>query len=219
VGSLTNIAHCSFYKRVNEKMTKRVVARERRVVQPGDHAGNPYQMYIIGGVVVLAVVALGVLLFLNLQEPSAISGITRFAGLARGHDETVTYPETGLPPSGGNHDPAWQNCGIYEQPIETKHVLHSLEHGAVWLTYSPELSAGDVEELREQARGNAYVIMSPFPGLSSEVVVTAWGLQLIVDDVDDRRIGTFIDRYQQGPQTPEFGGSCSDGVGTPAEQP
>lgn len=198
-------------------MTKRVVARERRIVQPGDHAGNPYQMYIIGGVVILAVVALGVLLFLNLQEPSAISGINRFAGLARGHDETVTYPETGLPPAGGNHDPAWQNCGIYEQPIQTKNALHSLEHGAVWLTYNPDLPADEVEELREQARGNAYVIMSPFPGQTSEVAVTAWGLQLTVDDVDDRRIATFIDRYQQGPQTPEFGGSCSDGVGTPVE--
>ncbi len=47
------------------------------------------------------------------------------------------------------------------------------------------------------------------------MVLTAWGIQLEVDEADDGRIAEFIDRYQQGPQTPELGASCSDGTGTP----
>jgi hypothetical protein len=200
-------------------MTKRAVARERRVLQPGDSAENSYRAYLIWGAVALGIVLLGVLLALNLRDPSAIRGITRFAGLSRGHSDTATYLETGVPPAGGDHDPSWQNCGIYEQPIDSKNVVHALEHGAVWLTYSPELADDDVEELRDVARGEAYVVMSPFPGQRSPVVLTAWGIQLEVDSAGDNRIQTFINRYQQGPQTPEFGGACSGGVGTPDEAP
>jgi hypothetical protein len=198
-------------------MTKRTVAKERRVVQPGDQETTSMRAYLIWGGVALGIILLGVLLALNLREPGAIAGITRFAGLARGHTEDATYEDTGVPPSGGLHSGQWQNCGIYEEPIDAKNAVHSLEHGAVWLTYSPELPEDDVEELREMARGEPYVLMSPFPGLTSDVVLTAWGIQLEVDSVNDNRIQTFIDRYQQGPQTPEFGGACTSGVGTPSE--
>jgi hypothetical protein len=198
-------------------MTKRTVARERRVIQSGDHETNTMRAYLIWGGVALGVILLGVLLALNLREPGAIAGITRFAGLARGHTDDATYPDTGLPPAGGLHAGVWQNCGIYEEPIDAKNAVHSMEHGAVWLTYSPELPEEDVEELREMARGEPYVVMSPFPGQISEVVLTAWGIQLEADSAGDNRIQTFIDRYQQGPQTPEFGGACTDGVGTPSE--
>jgi hypothetical protein len=47
------------------------------------------------------------------------------------------------------------------------------------------------------------------------VVLTAWGLQLEVNSVTDRRIADFVSRYQRGPQTPERGGSCAGGVGEP----
>ena len=46
-------------------------------------------------------------------------------------------------------------------------------------------------------------------------VLTAWGVQLELDSADDNRITTFLDRYVQGPQTPEIGATCSDGNGTP----
>lgn len=198
-------------------MTKRAIAKERRVVQPSEQSATATRTYLIWGGVALGVILLGVLLALNLREPGAIAGITRFAGLSRGHTEDATYPDTGLPPAGGLHSSVWQNCGIYDQPIDSKNVVHSLEHGAVWLTYSPELPEDDVEELRDMARGEPYVLMSPFPGQRSDIVLTAWGIQLEVDSVNDNRIETFIDRYQQGPQTPEFGGACSGGVGTPIE--
>ncbi|MGD9430703.1 DUF3105 domain-containing protein [Arthrobacter russicus] len=29
----------------------------------------------------------------------------------------------------------WTNCGIYTAPVEPTRAVHSLEHGAVWLTY------------------------------------------------------------------------------------
>ena len=59
--------------------------------------------------------------------------------------------------------------------------------------------------------------MSPYPGLQSPIVLTAWEVQLELESADDERIPDFVERYQQGPTTPERGAPCWDGVGTPIQ--
>jgi hypothetical protein len=87
----------------------------------------------------------------------------------------------------------------------------------MWLTYQPELAAQEVKVLRDAVRGEGFALMSPYPGLRSPVVLTAWETQLELDSVDDDRIAEFVDRYQQGPTTPEPGAPCSGGIGTPIQ--
>lgn len=170
---------------------------------------------IIGGVLV-GVIALFGLLALSFQSPDTIHGLQHYLGLERNHDENVVYDTSnGLPPAGGIHSARWQNCGIYDQPIESKHAVHSLEHGAVWLTYHPDLPEEQVAKLRSLVRGEAFVLMSPFPEQSPPIALTAWGLQLQVERADDGRIPNFIRMYQVGPQTPERGATCQNGVGEP----
>ena len=65
------------------------------------------------------------------------------------------------PPTNGDHDPLWQNCGFYERPIEDRHAVHSMDHGVVWITYRPNLPAGQVEELRSYG-DERYVLVSPY---------------------------------------------------------
>jgi hypothetical protein len=72
-----------------------------------------------------------------------------------------------------------------------------------------------VDSLRQAVRGESYTILSPYPGLKSPVVLTAWGIQLELESAEDERILEFIDRYEQGPQTPERGALCSEGTGAP----
>ncbi|GMQ78605.1 MAG: DUF3105 domain-containing protein [Anaerolineae bacterium] len=172
-------------------------------------------MYLLLGAAAFGLIALGYLLYLGIQEPEALAGIQRFVGLSRGHDETEDYSALDLPPSGGLHSGIWQNCGIYEQPVEANNVVHSMEHGAVWITYSPGLLEKDIETLQDHVRGETHLLLSPFPGLRSPVVLTAWGVQLEVESADDDRIADFIDQYQRGPQNPEVGATCSNGLGTP----
>lgn len=193
-------------------MSKRVSSRRQSTKQDSDHT---VRNIVIGAVVALVIIGLGVLLYLSLQEPEALADLQRFVGLERAHDEEVEYEQTGLPPVGGIHSGVWQNCGIYDEPIETKNAVHSLEHGAVWVTYQPDLAADDVETLQDAVRGRRYALLSPYPDLRSPIVLTAWGIQLEVDSADDDRVSTFLDRYEQGPQTPELGATCSDGTGTP----
>ncbi len=125
----------------------------------------------------------------------------------------VSYEES--PPVGGPHTSEWQNCGFYSEPVRDENAVHSLEHGAVWITYSPELPAGQVEQLRELAQNREYVLVSPYPDLSAPVVASAWGHQLELEGADDPRLEQFVGAYVGGPQTPEPGAPCTDGVGTP----
>jgi hypothetical protein len=38
---------------------------------------------------------------------------------------------------------------------------------------------------------------------------------LEVDDLNDRRVNQFIERYRLGPTTPERGAACTNGIGEP----
>lgn len=121
-----------------------------------------------------------------------------------------------LPPLGGDHDPLVQNCGFYDAPVRSENAVHSLEHGAVWLTYRTGLEEAQVAALRDLAGQNPYLLVSPFDQLASDVVATAWGVQLELDSARDDRLGPFLARYLQGKQTPEPGAACSGGTGEPA---
>jgi len=130
-------------------------------------------------------------------------------------EEAAAAVGTLLPPVGGDHDPTPQNCGFYDQPVRDENAVHSLEHGAVWLTYRTDLDARDVARIKEIAQGTPYVLASPYEDLAAPVVATAWGVQLELQDTSDERLDAFLARYVQGEQTPEPGAPCSGGVGTP----
>ncbi len=83
----------------------------------------------------------------------------------------VDYAQS--PPVGGKHNPTCQNCGFYEEPVRNETAVHSLEHGAVWITYQPDFPQDEVERLRDLAQSNAYVLISPYPDLNSPVVASA----------------------------------------------
>ena len=123
----------------------------------------------------------------------------------------VTYPQD--PPAGGAHAPTWLACGVYDEPVREENAVHDLEHGTVWITHDPGLSAADVEALAEQLPDNG--IMSPREGLPSPVVVTVWGAQLRLDGADDERLGLFLEEYGDGHTAPEFGVSCHGGTTDP----
>jgi transcriptional regulator with XRE-family HTH domain len=125
----------------------------------------------------------------------------------------LDYPQS--PPVGGNHNPVWQNCGFYDEPVRDEHAVHSMEHGAVWIAYSPELPQEQVERLQQLARDQTYLLVSPYPGLNSPVVASAWGKQLPLRGAGDPDLERFIRAYMQGPQAPEPGAACTTGVGSP----
>lgn len=178
-------------------------------------------MALIAGAVVLALVIPAAILIINEQRRQSeldelaaqpIEGVEEFTITSQVHVAgDVDYEQT--PPVGGDHDAVWQNCGFYDEPVRSEHAVHSLEHGAVWVTYDPELDAAEVDTLRRLANRHPFLLASPYEGLPSPVVASAWGYQLQLDTTDDARLDAFLRQYLQGPQTPEPGAACHGGVG------
>ncbi|MFC4856730.1 DUF3105 domain-containing protein [Actinophytocola glycyrrhizae] len=120
------------------------------------------------------------------------------------------------PPDGGAHDQVWATCNgvVYDTPVRNEHMVHSLEHGAVWIAYDADQVTGeDRQALVDRVDGQPYLMMSPYPGLDKAVSLQSWGHQLKVDDVDDERIDQFIAALRENEYTtPEPGAPC-DSVG------
>jgi len=191
--------------------------KARQSKKQAEKSKSNWRPILIWGALIVGVLGLGYLLFQDLRGPAPIEPI---AGLVEHEHQTRDHVDDeivagDLPPVGGSHSPVWQNCGIYDEPVSVENATHSLEHGALWIAYQADLPQEDVEALQDMSRGENYVILSPYTGLKSPVVLTAWEVQLELDSVNDDRLEEFIDRYQQGPTTPERGASCQDGVGTP----
>ncbi len=118
------------------------------------------------------------------------------------------------PPTNGDHDPLWQNCGAYEKPIKDRHAVHSMDHGAVWITHQPGLPAAQAEGLRSYA-DEGYVIVSPYPGQDVPVVATSWRVQMKLKGAYDPRLREFIDGFRRSELAPLSGNRCTLGVGNP----
>jgi hypothetical protein len=90
--------------------------------------------------------------------------------------------------------------------------VHTLEHGAVWITYNKDKVTGaQLSTLKSLVEGRNYLLMSPYPDLKSAVSLQFWGYQLFVDKVDDPRIEDFINALVNNPDaTPEYGVSCQN---------
>lgn len=115
-------------------------------------------------------------------------------------------------PAGGEHSQVWQNCGFYDSEVRSENAVHSLEHGAVWITYRATIGTGQIDRLRGFARPDEKVLISLRPDQTSPIVATAWGFQLEVEDATDERIAQFVNEFTTGRYAPEPGGSCAGGI-------
>src|SRR6476646_9142432 len=110
-------------------------------------------------------------------------------------DQRVAYNR--YPPVGGPHDGTWANCNgiVYATAVRSENMVHTLEHGAVWITYNPDtISDSDLTVLK---------------GLDATVSLQAWAHQLKVNSATDERVQQFITALRQNRWVyPETGATC-----------
>ncbi|MGH4019279.1 MAG: DUF3105 domain-containing protein [Pseudonocardiaceae bacterium] len=148
------------------------------------------------------------------QDPSRqIDGVVAETYQGSQHvtsQQRVAYDKS--PPFGGPHDAVWAACNgvVYDDAVRTENLVHSLEHGAVWITYDPGRVSGEaLASLQRRVEGQGYTVMSPYPGLDSPISLQSWGHQLELDSADDPRIDQFIRALRLNQYTyPEVGASC-----------
>lgn len=117
------------------------------------------------------------------------------------------------PPVGGPHDGFWAACNgvVYPTPMRDENMVHTLEHGAIWIAYNPDtLAAGDLDILKGLVQGQQFMVMSPYPTLKDHPIsLQAWGHRLQVDSASDPRVKQFITALQRNPYVyPEIGATC-----------
>ncbi|WP_214326761.1 DUF3105 domain-containing protein [Nonomuraea sediminis] len=179
-------------------------------------------MWGAGGLVVVLLVGLVGFYLIKQARETSLDAVANYNYKAGEHVwNPVQYKET--PPVGGQHNNYWQACAVYDKPIHNEHGVHSLEHGAVWITYRPDLAKDKVAALKKVATSTGqqdYMLVSPYPGLPSPVVASSWGHQLKLDDPEDPRLPAFIKKFQNGKDTPEPGAICGgpDAITTTADQ-
>ncbi len=191
--------------RDQEKQQKR--AAQRAAAERSKRRGSLMRR----GAVILVILIVAAVLYDNYARRQLLRDVKTATYTAGIHDAgPISYIES--PPMGGAHNVVWQNCGIYEAPIHNEHAVHSMEHGAVWITYRPGLAPDQVEKLRALASDD-FLLLSPYPGLAQPVVASAWNHQLSFERADDRGLPAFIARYKNNPETtPEFGALCAGGT-------
>jgi hypothetical protein len=194
---------------------------------------KPWGMIALGtvvAVVAISIIGYGVFVARDAGKPFGSRGAQQIEGmknfretnakdLGRNHKTgTLSYKQS--PPVGGDHNPTWQNCEgtVYDKEIAKEHAVHSLEHGAVWITYRPDLPKAQIDALKKKVQGKQYALMSPYPGLDKPISLQAWGLQLKVDKASDARIDKFIANFRQS-ATVEDGAVCSGGVTATGAKP
>jgi hypothetical protein len=148
------------------------------------------------------------------QDPSTnIPDVVRIKYTGAQHvaaTQRVAYDQS--PPFGGPHDGVWAECDgiVYTTPVRNENMVHTLEHGTVWIAYNPDkIKDAALDKLKSKVEGQPYMMLSPYPNLDRPVSLQSWGHQLKVDSADDARIDDFIKSLRANQyQTPEPGGRC-----------
>lgn len=210
---------------MNKKRAQENADRQARLaaVQSKQRASERKRNSLIFGgialVIVAIIVAVTIVIVQQVQENNridalaeqGIEGVETIEVASFNHVEgPVEYEQA--PPVGGDHNAIWTNCGVYTQPIPNENTVHSMEHGAVWITYQPDIAQSEIDALTDLVGNRSYVLLSPYEGQESPVMASAWGLQLGVDSADDERLQAFLAKYIQGEQTREPGALCSGGI-------
>ncbi len=187
-----------------------LVKKETSMNKPGQRLSRKErrQRLKIGALIILPGIlgslALGVMSFVPVQSSAKLLS-TRTDGVKtyqveRGHTtQPVEYNVQ--PPVGGVHSPRVAPCVIVETLISSEEAVHSLEHGAVWITSRDGWKAGDKTAIVSAQKTYPAILGSLVPFQTSRYVLSAWGKQLPLDKLDPRKLELFLREFSnKGPE-------------------
>lgn len=151
---------------------------------------------IIGLVIVAVIGGVGYLFATSNPDGSANSLLgEEIEDLGANHitqgDKVTTYNSN--PPTSGPHWPSPAGCKVYNEEVPDEAVVHSLEHGAVWVSYKNIEDKDLVAKLEEVANRNpGKLILSPRSANDSDIALVSWNRLLELEAFDENQITEFI---------------------------
>jgi hypothetical protein len=174
------------------------------------------QNLLIGAGAAFIVLLIAVVVFLNVRNSRPVVGEEMLSSQGNYHIEfgsppAVEYNST--PPSSGPHYGNLAAWNIYDTPQRYELLLHNLEDGGVIVYYQCEDGCPEmVDQLKTivepYLNAGRHVVMAPndpnwtagagplHQDMDARIAVVAWTRVLKLDEVDEVKIRTFIDRYE-----------------------
>lgn len=115
-------------KRLKREMDRQEHAKEQK-------KGSMVKWFVIAVIVVLLGVG-GWLLVKNLSKPLPGQQMPNQGRDHVGQDQWSKFTYNSNPPTSGPHDVEWTKAGVYDSPQGDGHLVHSLEHGYVVISYN-----------------------------------------------------------------------------------
>lgn len=114
-------------------------------------------------------------------------------------------PYNSNPPTSGQHYATPARPGFRGEAIADGHLIHSLEHGLVWVSYHPRIG-DEAEKLRSIT--TPVTVVTPREANDTDIAIAAWGRldtfdleDETIDEDDKQRISDFVTRYaNRGPE-------------------
>lgn len=109
------------------------------------------------------------------------------------------------PPTSGSHYGTPARPGFRENIIEDGHLIHSIEHGLVWISYHPRIGE-EAEKLRDIV--GLFTVITQREANDEDIAIASWGRldtfnleDGTIDEDDLQRINDFVQRYaNKGPE-------------------
>lgn len=106
------------------------------------------------------------------------------------------------PPTSGPHAPLTVPCGVRAEPIPDVVAVHNMEHGVVVIHYLPTIPREEIASLVDAVTGfDSHVVIAPRPDNPAPITLSAWTVQLSLEEVDLEAVRWFWDEFSgQGPE-------------------
>lgn len=102
-------------------------------------------------VILLLIGSVGFVVWWLWREASRPLPGQQFADLGRDHVTDISNTSySSDPPTSGPHFPVWAKKGVYDRVISDGHLIHSLEHGYVVISYNCEKSVSLIPQVSTQ---------------------------------------------------------------------
>ncbi|MEK7643441.1 MAG: DUF3105 domain-containing protein [Patescibacteria group bacterium] len=168
-------------------------------------------IWVIGCVVVVAGAA-GIFVVAKKQPQQGLSEdhSKEYANQGQDHiavgDSHIEYNSN--PPTSGPHYEQPVKDGVYNKAQPDEGLVHSLEHGRIWISYKSSISDTAKEQLRNLASHQVRVVLTLRDQNPTDIAVAAWQrldtFNLNAEgSFDENRILDFIKRYKD--KAPENG--------------
>jgi len=113
-----------------------------------------------------------------------------------------SYPSH--PPASGPHALVPLDAGVYSSPPDIYRAIHSMEHGAAEVWYSPTASGAELSRLKDVLSGEDHVIVAPYdypePGgqlpKGRQIALVAWHRLQLCDTVSAAVAVAFVRSYR-----------------------